>query len=173
MELQLNWTTCFAVAGYVAANPAVRQALLWTGRAAMTVNWKRFTVPASVALVALALFWEVPVSAQMRRGTRVAGTKATGADPNLGAVVATFGGTLKSITKKDMAIEIENGNSVEFKVIGKTTYFVGDKQVKAKDIAVETPVTIEGKKDGFGVLTAMKVSVKSVPPGGAEPDPRD
>jgi len=170
MDIQLNWTTCVAVAGYVAANPAVRQALLWTGRAALTVNWRRLALPASVALVLLALLAEVPASAQMRGRTRQTGTKATGADPGLGAVTATFGGTLKAISKKDLSIDLENGNTVEFKLTKKTSFYIGDKQVKAIDLAPESVVTIEGNKDGFGVLTAMKVTVKL--PTTPEPNPR-
>jgi len=167
MDMQLNWKTGFAVAGYVAANPAVRQAIGWAGRALLTVNWKRFAIPASVALIVLALLAEVPASAQMRGRTRQTGTKATGSDPSLSSVVASFGGTLKAVTKKDLTVDLDNGNTVEFKISKKTTFYIGDKQVTAKDLAPEATVTIDGNKDGFGVLTAMKVTVKP-----AAPEPR-
>lgn len=164
MDIQLNWTTCFAIAGYIAANPGVRQALAWSGRAVRTLKWKRVTVPASIGLVVLALLAETPASAQMRgRGTRQTGTKASGADPALNAVVATFGGTVKAISKKDMTIDLDNGNTMEFKLSKKTAFYIGEKQGTAKDVAPEAVVVIEGNKDGFGVLTAMKITVK-VPP---------
>ena len=91
MDLHFNWTTCFAAAGYVAANPAVRQALGWTGRAALTVNWKRLAAPTVVALILLALLAEAPLAAQSRRGgVRQSTSKAAGTDPSLSAAVATF-----------------------------------------------------------------------------------
>ena len=93
MDLHFNWTTCFAAAGYVAANPAVRQALGWTGRAALTltVDWKRLAAPAVVALILLALLAEAPLAAQSRRGgVRQSNSKGAGTDPSLSAAVATF-----------------------------------------------------------------------------------
>ena len=84
MDIQLNWTTCFAVAGYIVANPGVRQTLAWTCRAARTVNWKRVSVPASVILVVLALLAEIPAAAQSRRGPgRQSTSKGAGTDPSL------------------------------------------------------------------------------------------
>ena len=166
MDIQLNWTTCFAVAGYIVANPAVRQAITWTGRAALTVNWKRIALPASVAVIALALLaTEVPLAAQSRRGgVRQSTSKAAGTDPALSAAVATFNGTLKAITRKDVTVDLDTGNTVEFKLSKKTEFYLGVKKVTAKDLAPEAVVKIEGNKDGFGVLTATKISVKQETP---------
>ena len=165
MDIQLNWTTCFAVAGYVVANPAVRQALGWTARAALTVNWKRMALPASVVLMVLALLAESPVAAQSRRGgVRQSTSKAAGTDPSLTAAVATFNGTLKAITRKDVTVDLDSGNTVEFKLSKKTEFFFGEKKVTAKDLVAEAVVKIEGNKDGFGYLTATKISVRQNTP---------
>ena len=164
MDIQLNWTTGFAAAGYIVANPAVRQALAWTGRAALTVDWKRMAVPASVVLVVLALLVQGPVAAQSRRGgVRQSASKAAGTDPSLTAAVATFNGTIKAISKKDITVDLDSGNTVEFKLSKKTEFFVGEKKVTVKDLTPETLVKIEGNKDGFGVLTATKLMVKLEP----------
>ena len=161
MDIQLNWTTCFAVVGYVVSNPGVRQALTWTGRAAMTVNWKRLAVPASVVLILLALRVETPVAAQSRRGgVRQSTSKATGTDPSLTLAIATFNGTLKAITKKDVTVDLDSGNTVEFKLSRKTEFYLGEKKVTAHDLAAEAIVKIEGSKDVFGVLTATRITVK-------------
>lgn len=160
MDIQLNWTTGFAVAGYIVANPAVRQALAWTGRAALTVDWKRMAVP---ALVVLALLVQGPVAAQSRRGVRQSASKAAGTDHSLTAAVATFNGTIKAISKKDVTVDLDSGNTVEFKLSKKTEFYVGEKRVTVKDLAPEAQVKIEGNKDGFGVLTATKLVVKMDP----------
>jgi hypothetical protein len=170
MDIELNWTTCFAVAGYVAANPAVRQALGWARHFALSlisaiktpsVKWKRAAVPASViALVVLALFAQLPAAAQMRRGRYGTTPAGSGTDPALSAAVATFDGTLRVVTKKDFTVDLDNGNTVVFKIGKKTEFYVGTKSVKPKDLAVESVVKVEGVKDGFGVLTATKVTVK-------------
>lgn len=161
MDIQLNWTTGFAVAGYVVANPAVRQAIAWMGRVALTVNWKRMTVPATVLLIALALLTESPVMAQRRRGgVRQSTNPGAGATQGLGLAVASFKGTLKAVTKKDVTVDLDSGNTVEFKLTKKTEFYVGEKKVTAKDLAPEAAVEVEGSKDGFGVLTATKVTVK-------------
>jgi hypothetical protein len=165
MDIELSWTTCFAVAGYVAANPAVRQAIRWAGHFALrvmpTVNRKRVAVPASlIALVVLALFAQAPANAQMRRGRYGSTPAASGTDPALNAAVATFAGTLRVVTKKDFTVDLDNGNTVVFKIGKKTEFYVGEKSVKPKDLAIESVVKVEGVKDGFGVLTATKLTVK-------------
>ena len=165
MDIQLNWTTCFTVAGYVVTSPGVRQALEWTGRAALTVNWKRVAVPATAVLILLALLTEMPVMAQGRRGgVRQSTNPAAGTNPVLSAAIATFNGTLKAIGKKVVTVDLDTGNTVEFKLSKKTEFYVGEKKVTAKDLAVEAVVKIEGNKDGFGVLTATKITVKQETP---------
>lgn len=165
MDIQLNWTTCFAAAGYVAANPGVRQALTWTGRAALAANWKRLAAPASAMLIVLALLAEAPAAAQSRRGgVRQNTTKGAGVDPSLSAAIATFNGTLKAVTKKDLTVDLDTGNTVEFKLSRKTEFYFGEKKVTAKDLAPEAAVKVEGNKDGFGVLTATRVTVKPETP---------
>jgi hypothetical protein len=166
MDIEFNWTTCFAVAGYIAANPAVRQAIAWAVREAMrirsgSINWKRLAAPASLCLILLALLAQAPAAAQMMpRRSRTAAPAGVGADPSLSAAVATFDGTLRAITKKDFTVDLDNGNTVVFKIAKKTTFFVGEKPVKAKELAAEAIVKVEGVKDGFGVLTATKLTVK-------------
>jgi hypothetical protein len=167
MDLHLNWTTCFAAAGYVAANPVVRQALGWAGRIARrelpNFKWTRLAAPASIAgLLMLALLAQVPADAQMRRGRYGNTSPGATADPSLKGAVATFDGTLRTITKKNFTVDLDNGNTVDFKIGKKTTFFVGTKEAKAKDMAAESEVQVEGIKDGFGVLTATKLTVKNV-----------
>ena len=165
MDLQLNWTTCFAVAGYVMANPPVRSSIAWAGRTALMVNWKRMAVPAYIALLVLAFVMEAPAVAQSRRGSaRQPSGKATGTDPSLTAAVATFDGVVRAVSKKELAIDLDGGNSVEFKLSKKTEYYVGAKPGQAKDLVLEANVKVEGSKDVFGVLTASKVTVKPQSP---------
>jgi hypothetical protein len=161
MELQLNWTTCFAVIGYIVANPGVRQALGWAARAAFAANWKRIAIPAYVLVIVLAMFAGTPAAAQMRRtrGTTVAGA---GSEPSLSQAVASFAGVVKAVNKgkKRLSVELDSGNTVDFLVVKKTTFYYGDKAIQLKDLTVDSDVKIDGNKDGFGVLTALKVTVK-------------
>ena len=64
MDLQLNCTTCIAAAGYIAANPAVRETLKWAARTAFTVEWRRQAVPADVLVAVVATLAGTPAAAQ-------------------------------------------------------------------------------------------------------------
>jgi hypothetical protein len=162
MEIQLNWTTCFAVAGYILANPGVREALRWAIRVAFTIHWRRVAIPAYVLIAVVAMLAGTPAAAQMRRGTRSTTSAGAGTDPALAVAVASFSGVVKGINKgkKKLSIELEAGNTVDFLVSHKTKYFYGDKAIQLKDLTVDSDVKIDGTKDGFGSLTAIKITVK-------------
>jgi hypothetical protein len=125
------------------------------------VNPRRLAAPVMFAtLIVLGLLTQVPAAAQMRRGGYGPASAGSGTDPALNAAVATFEGTLRTVTKKDFTVDLDNGNSVVFKIGRKTEFWVGSKAVKPKELAVESTVKVEGTKDGFGVLTATKLTVK-------------
>lgn len=160
MHPHLDWTTCFAVAGYVVANPPVRAALAFAARLAMRLDWRRLATPALAGMLLLSLFLmgESQAVAQTRRGTgRGGATQATGADPRTTVVVANFQGNLREINKKEFTIELENGNTVEFKIGKKTEFLEGEKAIKPTDLAPDQFLKVEGTKDLFGVITATKV----------------
>jgi energy-coupling factor transporter transmembrane protein EcfT len=164
--LQIHWTTLLAIAGYVAANPPVRAAIVWASSivapAISRVPVRRLVTPLALAVILAALLADAPAAAQMRRGRSTGATNATGATPGMSALVANFEGTLKVAGKKGLTVELTNGNTVEFRTTKKTE-FLDDKskKVQLKDLEIDALIKIEGVKDPFGYITANKVILAS------------
>ena len=70
---------------------------------------------------------------------------------------ADFKGTLKVIDKKEILIATEAEQVLTFQRTKKTKFFVGKKEVKAEELEIGEPVTVEGFKDNVGDMKAENV----------------
>jgi len=72
----------------------------------------------------------------------------------------SFNGTVKSLTKKEISIDLDSAQeSLTLRRSGKTKFFKDDKEIKAADIPVGTHVTLDATRDGDQKLSALKVMV--------------
>jgi hypothetical protein len=81
--------------------------------------------------------------------------------PNPGAynVAGSFHGKLKELSKKEIMIETEDGQIVSIHRSGKTKFLKGTQSIKASDIDIETPVTVDASEEVDLSLTARSVTV--------------
>ncbi|HTC35862.1 MAG TPA: hypothetical protein VK724_20970 [Bryobacteraceae bacterium] len=98
------------------------------------------------------------LSAQSVYRTR-RGAPGTPVPPAYKDVAGSFHGKLKQLTKKDIMIETEDEQTVSMRVSGKTKYYKGNEPIKATDIDIETPVTVDASEDSDLKFTAINVIV--------------
>ena len=81
--------------------------------------------------------------------------------PNPGAynVAGSFHGKLKELTGKEIMIETEDGQIVTIHRSRKTKFLKGTQSIKASDIDIETPVTVDATEEVDLSLTAVSVTV--------------
>jgi hypothetical protein len=88
--------------------------------------------------------------------------------------VATFHGTLRSINKKEIVLDLAEDQSIAFHISHKTKFLKEAKAIKPTAIAAGAPVTVDGKRDLLGNVEAVTVTVdssKTPPPGSKPPEP--
>lgn len=77
-----------------------------------------------------------------------------------GGPAVTFNGTVKSMSKKEITIDLDaEEESLTLRRSGKTKFFKNDQEIKADDITVGTHVTLDATRDGDQKLSALKVMV--------------
>ncbi len=85
---------------------------------------------------------------------------APGADLDiLQTAVASIDGTLRSLDKKKLLIELSEEQSMTIEVTRKTEFVKQGKTVKAADLEVGVPVTVEAKKVA-NQLVAVRVRMR-------------
>lgn len=77
----------------------------------------------------------------------------------LNAAVATFDGTLRSLDKKRVLLEMGEDQTLTIEVNRKTRYFRGAKAIMAREISVGAIVTVEARKVANQLL-AVAVRVR-------------
>lgn len=82
----------------------------------------------------------------------------------LNAAVASFDGTLRSLDKKQILLEMGEEQTVSIEVNKKTLYFRGTKAITSREVTAGAIVTVEAKKVA-NQLVAVSVRVKEPPPG--------
>jgi hypothetical protein len=88
--------------------------------------------------------------------------------------VATFHGTLRSINKKEIVLDLQEDQSIAFHISHKTKFVKEAKAIKPSAIAAGAPVTVDGKRDLLGNVEAVTVTVdssKKSPEGSKSPEP--
>jgi len=98
--------------------------------------------------------------AQYRRGP----TGAPGSDLDiLQTAVATFDGTMRSLDKKHVLLEVGEDQTVSIEITKKTLYWRGTKAIAPRDIGAGTVVTVEAKKVA-NQMVAVAVRVRESQP---------
>jgi hypothetical protein len=85
--------------------------------------------------------------------------------------VATFHGTLRSLNKKEIVLDLPEDQSVAFHISHKTKFVQEAKAIKPSAIVAGAAVTVDGKRDMKGNVEAVTVTVDSnkKPPAEAKP----
>ena len=107
---------------------------------------------------------------QSRQTTRQ--RQSQGKISDLETPAATFHGTVRSISKKEIVLDLPEDQSVAFHISHKTKFMKDAKAIKPSGIAAGTPVMVDGKRDLLGNVEAVTVTVEKAPPVKAEtPNP--
>lgn len=86
--------------------------------------------------------------------------RQTGISP-METPVATFHGTLKSVSKKEVVLAMPEDQSIVFHFTGKTKFLKDGKPIKPSAIPTDAPLTVDGKRDLKGNVEAITVTVDS------------
>ncbi len=78
-------------------------------------------------------------------------------------LAGTFRGTLKDLTNKEIVIQNEESQTVSIRRNRKTKFLREDREIKASDIPLDTPVTIEAAQDIDLKPMAITVTADSAP----------
>jgi hypothetical protein len=71
---------------------------------------------------------------------------------------ATFNGTIHAVSSKQVTIENEDGNLLDFEINRKTRLTRGDAQISTSDLMNGEPVTIEARQEMGRFLVAVSVT---------------
>ena len=80
-------------------------------------------------------------------------------NPSAYNVAGSFHGKLKELTGKEIMIETDDSQIVSIHRSRKTKFLKGTQSIKASDIDIETPVTVDASEDVDLTLTAVSVTV--------------
>ena len=75
--------------------------------------------------------------------------------------VATFHGTLKSLSRKELVLEMPGDQTITFNISHKTKFLKAGKPVKPGQIPEGTPLSVDGKRDILGNTEAVAVRVEA------------
>ena len=113
-------------------------------------------------IILLSLIFGLEAIAQIRGRQKATGAPGSDLDI-LNTAVASFDGTLRSLDKKHVFLEMGEEQTLSIEVNKKTLFFKGAKAVAARDIAAGSIVTVEAKKVA-NQLVAVAVRLKDAPP---------
>ena|SRR5690349_5716477 len=117
----------------------------------------RTCVLACIALLTVS----TQAKAQVRQpATRRAGGRQSGISP-LETPAATFHGTLKSISKKELILALPDDHEVVFYLSHKTKFLKDQKPIKPSAIPADARLSVDGKRDIRGNTEAVSVTVES------------
>lgn len=95
-----------------------------------------------------------------RRSATSRQAAGTGAAKEL---AGTFRGTLKDLTNKEITLQNEEGQIVSIRRNRKTKFIKDEHEIKASEIAIDTPITIEAAQDIDLKPMAISVIADSAP----------
>lgn len=78
-------------------------------------------------------------------------------------LAGTFRGTLKDLTSKEIVIQNEESQTVSIRRNRKTKFLRDEREIKASEIPLDTPVTIEATQDIDLKPMAISVTADSAP----------
>ncbi len=73
---------------------------------------------------------------------------------------ATFHGTVHGVSKKQITIENESGNLLDFDINRKTLLMRGKTQISPSDLENGEPVTIEARQEMGRFLVALSITAQ-------------
>jgi hypothetical protein len=73
---------------------------------------------------------------------------------------ATFHGTVHGVSKKQITIENEDGNLLDFDINRKTRLMRGQTQISSSDLENGEPVTIDARQEMGRFLVAVSVTAQ-------------
>ena len=73
---------------------------------------------------------------------------------------ATFNGTVHGVSKKQITIENEDGNLLDFEINRKTRLMRGKTQISSSDLENGEPVTIEARQEMGRFLVAVSITAQ-------------
>jgi hypothetical protein len=74
--------------------------------------------------------------------------------------LATFRGTVHGVSNKQLTIENEEGNLVDFEINRKTHVSRGNKQISPSELATGDSVTIEARQEMSRFLVAVNITAQ-------------
>lgn len=77
---------------------------------------------------------------------------------------ATFHGTVHAVSKKQMTIENEDGNLLDFDINRKTRLMRGKTEISSADFETGEPVTIEAREEMGKFLVAVSITAEPKTP---------
>ena len=77
--------------------------------------------------------------------------------------LANFSGAVHAISNKQITIEIEGGNLLDFEINRKTKVMRGKKEIKPEEIMTGDKVTIDGRQEMLRFLVAVVITVQAPP----------
>ena len=77
--------------------------------------------------------------------------------------VATFHGTVRSISKKEIVLDMPEDQSIAFHISHKTKFVKDAKAIKPSAIAAGAEATVDGKRDLLGNVEAVTVTLEKKP----------
>ena len=83
--------------------------------------------------------------------------------PSTKTLAGTFRGTLKDLTNKEIVIQNEEDLTVSIRRNRKTKFIQDEREIKASEISLNTPVTIEAAQDIDLKPMAISVTADSAP----------
>jgi len=116
--------------------------------------WKCF----AATLLISVLFAQPPSAGRQGRQGK-ARQQAQNKVSDLETPVATFQGTVRSISKKEIVLDLAEEQSIAFHISRKTKFVKDSKSIKPTAIGAGAPVTVEGKRDLLGNVEAVSVTL--------------
>jgi hypothetical protein len=124
-----------------------------------------------IAILALILAILLPGSMPAQYYPRRGPVAATATSGPYGGPAVTFNGTVKALTKKELIVDLDPGDSgaqrqsLTFRLSKKTKFLKADQPIKPSDIETGTHISIDATRDGDLKFSALNVML--VPPGKA------
>jgi hypothetical protein len=80
-------------------------------------------------------------------------------NPSSNSLQAVFTGTVTSLTRSDLSLQAEGGNTLVFSILRKTRFVKDSKPAKRADIHTGDTVTIQAGEDPDGHPAALTVTI--------------
>jgi hypothetical protein len=101
-------------------------------------------------------------NAQTGARRRSRSTTQSSDNPASASLEAVFTGTVTSVTKSDLGLQAEGGNTLSFSIFRKTRFLKDGKTVKRTDVHTGDTVTIQAGEDPDGHPAALTVTIVTV-----------